>query len=500
MVSERIAGQFLPRYGYGISAPECAVVGPGGGARAESGLTPRKPSLRRDMPGAMALSIGVGWCLAALIAASVCRAASLRAGVAKMDITPPPGQLLYGYSERRTPAQGTLDPLYARVLVLEAGEKRLAWVDLDLGRPFGPESIREIREAARNSSRISCLLVEATHTHPGPVVMDAYRGARPAWETAAIGKIDRAISEAAGRLVEARIGTGYGEAIIGYNRRWVNLDGTVSMLWRNLTHIPTFPVDPTVGVLRIDTTDGKPMAILVNYACHPVVLGMNLQYSADFPGVMTRTVEEAFGGTPLCFFIQGAPGDINPLARSVADDGPEQLKIAGRGLGESTARIARSIHTEAEPNATLEVAEDEINFSLRWKPEKFRQGLLVEGGPDGSKHYSERIASAMQLPVVTVLIDRRIALMTMPGEPFVIFQMNWRDRCPVPDAFFLGYTNGYFGYFPTIAAAAQGGYGASNSNTWVEVGAGERMVDHAVTRIYEMLGRLTDAPAEPIDK
>ncbi|PYU99191.1 MAG: hypothetical protein DMG26_16900, partial [Acidobacteria bacterium] len=132
--------------------------------------------------------------------------------MAKVDITPPPGQLLYGYSERRTPAQGTLDPLYARVLVLEAGENRLAWVDLDLGRPFGPESIREIREAARNSSRISCLLVEATHTHSGPVVMDAYRGARPAWETAAIGKIERAISEAAGRLVEARIGTGYGEA------------------------------------------------------------------------------------------------------------------------------------------------------------------------------------------------------------------------------------------------------------------------------------------------
>src|SRR5207247_8567723 len=135
-----------------------------------------------------------------------------------------------------------------------------------------------------------------------------------------------------------------------------------------------------------------------NYACHPVVLGMNLQYSADFPGVMTRIVEEAFGATALCFFIQGAPGDINPLARAVADDGPEQLKIAGRGLGESTARSARSITTEAEPNATLEVAEDEISFSLRWNPGKFRQGLLAEGGPDASKHYSERVASAMQLP------------------------------------------------------------------------------------------------------
>ena len=52
----------------------------------------------------------------------------------------------------------------------------------------------------------------------------------------------------------------------------------------------------------------------------------------------------------------------------------------------------------------------------------------------------------MQLPVTVVLINKRIALMGMPGEPFVEFQINWRDRCPVRDAFFLGYANGYFGY------------------------------------------------------
>ena len=359
MVSERIAGQFLPRYGYGISAPECSVVGAGGGACAQSDLTPTRPSFRGGMPGAMALSIGVGWCLAALIAASVCRAASLRAGVAKMDITPPPGQLLYGYSERRTPAQGTLDPLYARVLVLEAGEERLAWVDLDLGRPFGPESIREIREAARNSSRISCLLVQATHTHSGPVVMDAYQGARPAWETAAIGKIEGAIGEAAGRLAEARIGTGYGEAIIGYNRRWVNLDGTVSMLWRNLTHIPTFPVDPTVGVLRIDTTDGKPMAILVNYACHPVVLGMNLQYSADFPGVMTRIVEEAFGATALCFFIQGAPEISTPWH--------VQSPMTGRSSSRLPAGVSAKAREESRGRFTPKPSPTQRSRSLKTK-------------------------------------------------------------------------------------------------------------------------------------
>ena len=448
-----------------------------------------------------ALSAGFLWCFAVLAVADPCRGASLRAGVAKVDITPPPGQQLFGYAERQTPAEGTLDPLYARVLVLEGNGNRLAWVDLDLGRTFGPESMREIREAAKQSSGISCLLMQATHTHSGPVIMNTCRGVRPAWEATAIAKIESAIEDAARHLVGVRTGTGYGQANIGYNRRWINPDGTVSMLWRNLSHVPTFPVDPTVAVLRIDMSDGEPMAILINYACHPVVLDENLQYSADFPGVMARMVEEGFGGKPLCFFIQGAPGDINPLARAVGgNDGPQQLEIAGRGLGDQAIQIARSIRTQTETNGTLDIAEDLLSFQLRWNPEKFRKSLLAGVGPAAFDTYAPKIGPALQLPVVTILINKRIALMTMPGEPFVTFQTNWRDRCPAPDAFFLGYTNGYFGYFPTILAAAQGGYGASDVSTWVEVGAGERMVDHALTRIYEMLGRLLDTPVEPISK
>ena len=95
-----------------------------------------------------------------------------------------------------------------------------------------------------------------------------------------------------------------------------------------------------------------------------------------------------------------------------------------------------------------------------------------------------------------MLINKRIALLGMPGEPFVAFQMNWRDRCPVSDAFLLGYANGYYGYFPTIRAATLGGYGAASSSTWMELGAGERMVDHAVVKTYEMLGRLSDLPED----
>src|SRR5262249_46210095 len=102
----------------------------------------------------------------------------------------------------------------------------------------------------------------------------------------------------------------------------------------------------------------------------------------------------------------------------------------------------------------------------------------------------------LHAPVATILIDKRIALVTVPGEPFVEHQIDWRNRCPVRDAFFLGYANGSLGYFPTIRAAAQGGYGAANSATYVPPDAGARIVDHAIVRVYEMLGRLRDAPED----
>jgi neutral ceramidase len=75
--------------------------------------------------------------------------------------------------------------------------------------------------------------------------------------------------------------------------------------------------------------------------------------------------------------------------------------------------------------------------------------------------------------VSTVLINKRIALMAVPGERFIDFQINWSQRCPVAGAFFLSYTHDYFGYFPTIRMASLGGCGAASASTWVEVGASE---------------------------
>ena len=436
--------------------------------------------------------------LAAVLAGSApAWAATLRAGTAKVDITPAGGEPLWGYEDRTKPATGTLDPLYARVLVLEAGETRLALVTLDLGRTFGAASLERLRESAKRRNRIACLLVAASHTHSAPVIQDVYKDGPPEWERVALERIESAIAQAANGLTDARIGTGTGTAYIGHNRLKTNPDGTVSWFERNLTRIPTAPVDPTVSVIRVDRSDGSPVAVLTNYACHPVVFGSdNLRYSADFPGVMNRVVEEKLGSGTLSFFLQEAPGDINPYyaVTPLEEDPVKWRDWTGERLGREAARVAADIHTVSAPQPSIQFSEESLTLRLRWNEEKFRAALVKFLGPQAMNVDGVVIKPEFQAPVATVLINRQIALMTMPGEPFVDFQMNWRDRCPVPAAFLLGYTNGYLGYFPTIAAASKGGYGAASAATWVEPGAGERIVDHAVIKLYEILGRLTDIP------
>ncbi len=248
--------------------------------------------------------------------------------------------------------------------------------------------------------------------------------------------------------------------------------------------------------------------MLVNYACHPVVFGPdNLEYSADYVGVMAKTVENSLGsvadGSPLCLFVQGGDGDINPYyaTTTLADGAVKKRDWTGEELGGEAARVAMAINTLPVSEPSLEFREDSMTFPVRWDALKFRQGMLATYGPKVYSDHADLLGGdnpprELSLPVSSVLINKKIALVGMPGEPFVDFQVNWRARCPVRDAFFVGYANGYLDYFPTIRAAAEGGYGGGDSDTYVAVGAGERMLDQALIRIYEMLGRLVDKPED----
>ncbi|MGH9469333.1 MAG: neutral/alkaline non-lysosomal ceramidase N-terminal domain-containing protein [Terriglobia bacterium] len=422
----------------------------------------------------------------------------MKAGVAKVDITPPPGSVgLWGRFDRLQPNRGAYDPLYARILVLEAGAQRMALVELDLGRTFGPNSLAQLRHAVRQSSGIGCVVAVATHTHAGPVIQDQYPSGTPPWERTALARIEQGIHEAQSRAEPVRLGTGYGVAYIGHNRRQLNGDGSITMLWNDPAQVLTEPMDPTVAVLRIDKADGAPLAILANYACHPVTFGSaDLKFSADFPGVMCKVVNERMKAHPLCFYLQGAAGDVNVFDDGVAfQDGVLQRRDwAGNRLAKTVLRVATNIHTEVNPEPDLQFAVDNLPIHLRWNPEAFRAHMSMETGAKAVGLYLPPVQKIMEFPVTTVLINRQIAMMGMPGESFVQFQMSWRAQCPVRHCFFLGYTNGYDGYLPTLRAAAIGGYGAVNATTWAQVGAGELMLNHALVKVYQMLGQLRDGP------
>lgn len=423
-----------------------------------------------------------------LIFAGMIHAAEFRAGVAKADLDPPTGLPMAGYSTRYS--KGTLDPLEARVLALSDGARTIALVTLDLCFPFDPPVMDEIRRAVRGS--VDEVVFHASHTHSGPTYSEA-----PAAAEHAVPRVAAAIQTAAREMVPARIGNGWGQVFLGFNRRYLRTDGSVEMFWRNETKVSTtFPVDPTVGVLRVDRKDGTPLAVLVNYACHPVVLGPeNLDYSADYPSEMRRYVEQEMGGGAMAFFLQGAPGDINPYydKTPLIEDAVGVMKQTGRTLGAEAVRVAKTITTRVPESPRIQTKTVNVPAANRWDVEKLRAVLKeryrIEGG-----RATRLLRENMELPVTTVLLNEDMAFVGMPGEPFVEFQMQLRAKSPLPNSFLLGYTNGYYAYFPTIAAAVRGGYGADSTVVPTEVGTGERMLNTGLISIYELLGKLSEHP------
>lgn len=431
---------------------------------------------------------------------SLCEASNtgLMAGTAKVDITPPVGRQLWGQASRNGPSTGILDALYARVLVLKSTDTSLAIVALDLGRTFGLEQMDDVRARVKVQAGIKHVIFSATHTHTGPTLLDQQfiEPGMNRWEPRCLDAIVDAITQARSAVVPCRLGAGKGASYIGHNRQ--DPVGTKS-LSANETRVPTVPLDPIVQVLRIDGLDGKPIAVLANYATHPVVVGMeNLtKYSADFPGAMCAYVERELEGQPLAIFLQGACGDINPIYLRA---GASEVRRVGQELGFEVVKVARGIQPKPVTKGTLQVIEEPIRFRARWNIEKLKSlqavptyyQWLSTGRPIGYP------SDELETHIATVLINDHVALLTMPGEPYVEYQISFRARLQGFDTILAGYSNGYFGYLPTIRAAVRDGvvYGGNAWPTILEVGAGERLIDRGIINVYRMLGRLKSDPSK----
>jgi neutral ceramidase len=423
----------------------------------------------------------------AAASAAHAQSAEFRAGIERIDITPPLGIQMAGYNSTGRPAKGVLDPLYAQALVLDDGRRSVALVTLDLIFTLLDPEMNAIRARVRQSSGIEDVIFIASHTHSGPIFMD-----QPEWNRKTIEAIAAGIDRAYGKRAPVRFGTGWGQTQIGANRRYQPVDGPEVMFWRNATRSPTFPVDPTVGVIRIDRADGVPFAVLVNYACHPVVFGPdNRDYSADYPGEMRKTVEAAFPGS-MCFFLQGGCGDINPYydKTPLIEEGVRHMKETGRQVGEEVNRVLRTIVTRAPAAPEIALHVRVVPFEWRWDRAESEK-LFASRSPDSRPLARYPLwGDPPKLPVTTLVLNRELAFVGMPAEPFVEFQMYLRAQSPLPSTYFLGYCNGNINYIPTIHAAARGGYGADTPITRVEVGAGEEMIHRGLVDIYRLIGRM----------
>lgn len=388
----------------------------------------------------------------------------LRVGVSQVDITPPTGLAMTGYIARLGNAMGTHDPLYAKALIFDDGQHRAAFISCDV-LAFDRHFVAATRAAIERQTGFpgANVLIACTHTHSGPATIFLRD----------CGEVDRMwMKELRRRLVAvfaaaldnrqpARVGFGRGHlAGRSQNRRQ-----------------PGDVMDPEVGVLRVDRADGRPLAVALNFTCHPTILGPdNLLYSADYPGYTTRQIEAATGAPVL--FLTGAIGDVGP----VQVGGYTDAEALGGAVAD--AALAVLLQIECQVAARVAVASETLELpllplpSLREVEQAARASHAhLQAAEAAGEAIPARIHRAMLGWAEDTLAGLRLNrlartvaaevqmigvgdvwLAGIPGELFVELGLAIKRGLHPRPAFICGYANDDIGYLPTRAAYARGGY------------------------------------------
>jgi len=464
----------------------------------------------------------------------------LLAGAAMVDITPPAGTHLAGSAmgERR-PARSILDPLYAKALVLSQGDRRVCIVTLDVtivDEPYTSQMRLGISERA--DVPLDAIMVHGIQTHSAPSIghfmldpdfplettpeTEYLRGGETAFAEMVTAAVIEAATDAAQRLQPARIGVGRG--ILGdvaFNRRGVRRDGSIMMPkpagrerqplgLTDLCHLEG-PIDPEVGVACIQGLDMQPIAMLLHYTCHPVhIFGQPETYqaiSADWPGAWSNEVQRELGDDVVPLVLNGCCGNINPWHPFDPDCRPDHLRM-GRKLAEMSNRVLHTL--EYAESADLDWRLTHVALPYREIPkDRLREvALLLDDQPDPPRGptgevdplwFSAASTRSVELcrarePVfayeIQVLRVGDLALVGLPGEPFVEGQLAIKERSAAPYTFVAHLTTRYVGYLPTADAYQRGGHEANAKVTyWAKLAPGclETVTEQAralVTGLY----------------
>lgn len=454
---------------------------------------------------------------------------TLSAGAATSNITPPLGELIVG---NWTPAAATHvhDELHARCLVLDDGRTRTAIVVVDnLGVPR--HVVDEAKRLAADGSGIRAdrILVASTHTHSASTARGSERrgpsGPLDWYQAFLARRIADGIRRAVNNLEPARIGWGSGSLPQQvFNRRWFMKSGPeLSNPFGGADKVrmnpprgspdllePAGPTDPEIKFLSVQSTSGRPIALLANYSLHYVGGVPTGHISADYFGafarMMARLLERERGGPPLVAMLSnGTSGDINNIDFR---GGQKQLPPYGRMelvASQAAAEVFRAMQgIDYHASPRIEVLQRELTLETRRPTEKLvRWAREVLSRPAGapSKHarektYAERTLRMKEMPPtidvpLQALRIGDLAIVGIPFEVFVEIGLELKAKSPFPDTFAVSLANGAYGYLPTVAHHELGGYETWLGTNQVEIQAAPRIVD----TLLQMLAALKQETA-----
>jgi hypothetical protein len=387
---------------------------------------------------------------------------------------------------RLKPAIGVANELYAKALVFDDGANRAAIVTADI---IGfPESL--VQDIRRRSERLTGIaganvLLSASHTHSSPATTDKDRPA-PEYLIELSKKIAGIVFLADRSRQEVRLGTGSGIANVSINRWQKTPEG---VRWGPN---PDGPVDPSVGVLRVDTVEGEPLALLVNYACHPSILGAsNLLYSGDYTSFVQSVIEKAYEGQATALFATGAGGDVK--AAVLSEDGSQfrytdlkDCRRVGTIIAAEALKVAEGIRTA--PVEEVSARTRHVDLPLMPPPrrehletelttlEKQIADLELQGKPADGKRLQRqwaqttlaalregKVLTSVPAEVQLIRLGEHIAFFAVPGELFVEVGLKVKRAMNLPGTFVVAYANGYMAYFPSQRAEKDGWCRADDS-------------------------------------
>lgn len=433
----------------------------------------------------------------------------LKVGFARTDITPELGVRLGGYGVRERPAEEILDRLHATAVVLEQGGLAAVLVNLDWICVEEDVVARVRGEVNRRTGiPVQNVTVCATHSHSVPNTLN-FRGwgeVEQAYVEAALPEIVRAVVEARGKVIPARVGFGVTESRAGVNRRGVREDGGL-----NFTADPHGSFDPCLTVAHFRDEAGADLGIVVHYGAHGTAMGNNRLVSRDWCGVMKDRIESQFP-VPVAFF-NGAIGDVGPRTNFLragglcagAGDGVHAVREVGYraatdalealvSIREWRACLELAVLTEDVflPYAPLPPRAEAERELARWEPRKDKWGA-----PMCEYYYHKAVLDAHEQPPLagrsftqTVTALGPLAIVPMPGEMFAGISLRIRAASPYQHTLCCSVSNGSLSYLPTREARHRGGY-----ETWVGRAGGAYLLadnidDVLVTENLKLLRKL----------